>query len=180
MDAATILAGNAVSFAGEMCGLVSGLHKSRTLQWFTARLLVIGIANAILGAWLALWINLVSVGRNLFLQEAGEIKMPLRLGVSATMLLGLLLLKPGAGIAQHAAEAMSVVACVVFTIFMRADDEHLKWLTFVTTIPWLFYNWLVFNFVGAGFCVLSLVANLVGVLRIRVNRREFCESVAGS
>ena len=103
----------------------------------------------------------------------------MRLGVSATMLLGLLLLKPGAGMAQHAAEVMSVVACVVFTILMQADDEHLKWLTFVTTIPWLFYNWLVFNFVGAGFCVLSLVANFVGVIRVRANRRKFCEPVVG-
>lgn len=177
MDAATILIGNAVSFAGEMCGLVSGLHKSRTLQWFTARLLVIGIANAILGAWLALWINLVSVGRNLVLQETGEIKMPMRLAVSAIMLLGLLLLKPGASMTQHVAEVMSLVACVIFTMLMRADDEHLKWLTFVTTTPWLFYNWIIFNFVGAGFCALALAANLVGVFRVRAHRREFCKRV---
>ena len=181
MDTTTILLGNAVSFVGEACGIVSGIHKSRTLWWFSARLIVAGIASAILGAWLALWLNCTSVARNLVMHRSGALSMPMRLAMSAAMLLGLLMLRPGAGMAQHAAEVMAIAACVAFTMLMRSSDEHLKWLTFVTTFPWLVYNCYILNFVGAVFCALSMAANLAGVLRIRAHsQRPALDAVAST
>ncbi len=66
----TILIGNAVSLAGEVCGILSGIHKTRTLHWQTARLLVSGASNVILGSWLAFWLNLTGIGRNALLHKA--------------------------------------------------------------------------------------------------------------
>ena len=165
-----ILIGNAVSLAGEVCGIISGIHKSRTLHWQTARLLVSGVSNVILGSWLAFWLNLTGVGRNVLLHKAA-LHMPAKIAISAVMVLGSFwLFADGAALPQRLSEVATVVACVVYTLLMTTDDVRLKWLSFFTIAPWLFYSWYLLNFVAAVFAALAMVSCLVGIWRVRVTK----------
>ena len=141
------------------------------MQWQTARLLVSGALNVILGSWLAFWLNLTGVGRNALLHREA-LSMPAKVAISAVMVLGSVwLLADGVDLPQRISEGATVVACVVYTLLMTTDDVRLKWLSFFTIAPWLFYSWYLLNFVGAAFAALAMASCLAGIWRVQRQRR---------
>ena len=169
----TILIGNAVSLAGEVCGIISGVHKTKTLYWHTARLIVSGISNVILGSWLAFWLNVTGAGRNILTYKVG-LSTTSRVVIALVTLAGsLFFFTNDEHSPQFITEVFTTIACIIYTLLMTSDDVRLKWLTIGTTLPWLLYGWFLQNYVASIFAAITVISCFIGIWRIHFHKVNF-------
>ena len=163
-----ILLGNGIALFGAVLMAAIGLIKQRKhiLAAQCVQFGIMGIANLILGGISGFVSALVSIIRNLICLK-WELTTPIKIGV----------------IAIQSALALSInqdgiigtlpgLSACIFTWFLDAKDEiKLKVVIIIAQVCWLIYDLSILNYVSFAFDIITILANLIGIVTITRQRK---------
>ena len=163
-----ILLGNGIALLGAVLMAAIGLIRQRK-HILTAQCIqfgIMGIANLILGGISGFVSALVSIIRNLICLK-WELTTPIKIGV----------------IAIQSALALSInqdgiigtlpgLSACIFTWFLDTKDEiKLKVVIIIAQVCWLIYDLFILNYVSFAFDIITILANLIGIVTITRQRK---------
>lgn len=164
-----ILLGNGIALFGAVLMAAIGFIKQRKhiLAAQCVQFGIMGIANLILGGISGFVSALVSITRNLICLK-WELTMPIKIGI----------------IAVQAALALSInqdgiigilpgLSACICTWFLDIKDEiKLKVVIIIAQVCWLIYDLSILNYVSFAFDIITILANLIGIVTIAKQRKS--------
>ena len=164
-----ILLGNGIALFGAVLMAAIGFIKQRKhiLAAQCVQFGIMGIANLILGGISGFVSALVSISRNLICLK-WELTTPIKIGI----------------IAVQAALALSInqdgiigtlpgLSACICTWFLDTKDEiKLKVVIIIAQVCWLIYDLSILNYVSFAFDIITILANLIGIVTIARQRKR--------
>lgn len=163
-----ILLGNGIALFGAVLMAAIGLIKQRKhiLAAQCVQFGIMGIANLILGGISGFVSALVSIARNLICLK-WELTMPIKAGIiSIQAVLALSINRSGViGILP------GLSACICTWFLDTTDEIKLKMVIIIAQVCWLIYDRSILNYVSFAFDIITILANLVGIVLIVRQRK---------
>ena len=163
-----ILLGNGIALFGAALMAAIGLIKQRK-HILTAQCIqfgIMGVANLILGGISGFVSALVSITRNLICLKWKftthikigiiSIQAVLALGINRSGVIGTL---PG------------LSACICTWVLDTKDEIKLKEVIIIAQVCWLIYDLSILNYVSFAFDIITILANLIGIVTITRQRK---------
>lgn len=164
----SILLGNGIALFGAVLMAAIGLIKQRKhiLAAQCVQFGIMGIANLILGGINGFVSALVSITRNLICLK-WELTTPIKIGIiSIQAVLALSIDRSGViGILQ------GLSACICTWFLDTTDEIKLKMVIIIAQVCWLIYDRSILNDVSFAFDIITILANLVGIVLIVRQRK---------
>ena len=163
-----ILLGNGIALFGAILMAAIGLIKQRKhiLAAQCVQFGIMGIANLILGGISGFVSALVSITRNLICLK-WELTIPIKVGIiSIQAVLALSINQDGIiGILP------GLSACICTGFLDTKDEIKLKVVIIIAQICWLIYDLSILNYVSFAFDIVTILANLIGIVTIARQRK---------
>ena len=163
-----LLLGNGIALFGAVLMAGIGFIKQRKhiLVAQCVQFGIMGIANLILGGINGFVSALVSITRNLICLK-WELTFPIKIGIiSIQAVLALSINRSGViGILP------GLSACICTWFLDTKDEIKLKTVIIIAQVCWVVYDLSILNYVSFTFDILTILANLVGILTIIKQRR---------
>lgn len=163
-----LLLGNGIALFGAVLMAGIGFIKQRKhiLVAQCVQFGIMGIANLILGGINGFVSALVSITRNLICLK-WELTTPIKIGIiSIQAVLALSINRSGViGILP------GLSACICTWFLDTKDEIKLKTVIIIAQVCWVVYDLSILNYVSFVFDILTILANLVGILTIIQQRR---------
>ncbi len=163
-----ILLGNGIALFGAVLMAAIGLIKQRKhiLAAQCVQFGIMGIANLILGGINGFVSALVSITRNLICLK-WKLTTPIKIGViSIQAVLALSINRSGViGILP------GLSACICTWFLDTKDEIKLKVVIIIAQVCWLIYDFSILNYVSFAFDIITILANLIGIVTIAKQRR---------
>ena len=164
----SILLGNGIALFGAVLMAAIGFIKQRR-HILTAQCVqfgIMGIANLILGGINGFVSALVSITRNLICLR-WELTTPIKIGIiSIQAILALSIDRSGViGILP------GLSACICTWFLDTKDEVKLKVVIIIAQVCWLIYDRSILNYVSFAFDIITILANLVGIVLIVRQRK---------
>ncbi|WP_295866167.1 YgjV family protein [uncultured Oscillibacter sp.] len=163
-----ILLGNGIALFGAVLMAAIGLIKQRKhiLAAQCVQFGIMGIANLILGGINGFVSALVSITRNLICLK-WELTTPIKIGIiSIQAVLALSIDRRGViGILP------GLSACICTWFLDTTDEIKLKMVIIIAQVCWLIYDRSILNDVSFAFDIITILANLVGIVLIVRQRK---------
>jgi hypothetical protein len=159
-----VIIANVISLIGSLMMVGTGLikRKRNVLIVQSAQFVVMGVSNLMLGGITGCITNALSLIRN-FVTMRSRLTMPVKL-VFIAIWVGMCLIVNRQGLLGW----LPVISACVYTWFLDTDsDVFLKIIIILTTIEWVFYDFILMNYSAFAFDILTLIANGVGIVRIK-------------
>ena len=163
-----ILLGNGIALFGAVLMATIGLIKQRKhiLVAQCVQFGIMGIANLILGGISGFVSALVSITRNLICLK-WELTTPIKIGVISIQVVltlginrnGMIGILPG------------LSACICTWFLDTKDEIKLKVVIIIAQICWLIYDLSILNYVSFAFDIITILANLIGIVMIARHRK---------
>ena len=164
----SILLGNGRALFGAVLMAAIGLIKQRKhiLATQCVQFGIMGIANLILGGINGFVSALVSITRNLICLK-WELTTPIKIGIiSIQAVLALSIDRSGViGILP------GLSACICTWFLDTKDEIKLKMVIVIAQVYWLIYDRSMLNYVSFAFDIITILANLVGIVLIVRQRK---------
>lgn len=165
----TVIVGNVISFLGASLMVVAGFLKKRdtilTVQ--CAQFGLMGLANCVLGGFTGAISSLVSIVRNL-VSKKRVLGVPLKLTFIALQTA----LSLGVG-ARGWIDWLPVASACLYTWMIDARSPvRLKIALILAQVFWVAYDLTILNYVAFCFDIFTIMANLLGILRLRRRKPE--------
>ena len=164
----SILLGNGIALFGAVLTAAIGLIKQRKhiLAAQCVQFGIMGIANLILGGINGFVSALVSITRNLICLK-WELTTPIKIGIiSIQAVLALSIDRSGViGILP------GLSACICTWFLDTTDEIKLKMVIIIARVCWLIYDRSILNYVSFAFDIITILANLVGIVLIVRQRK---------
>lgn len=164
----SILLGNGIALFGAVLMAAIGLIKQRKhiLATQCVQFGIMGIANLILGGINGFVSALVSITRNLICLK-WELTTPIKIGIiSIQAVLALSIDRSGViGILP------GLSACICTWFLDTKDEIKLKMVIVIAQVYWLIYDRSMLNYVSFAFDIITILANLVGIVLIVRQRK---------
>ena len=165
-----LILGNAVSLAGSVVMVLSGLVKSKKGILLSQCLMFVLLAggNLILGGVSGAIVDGVSIVRNILsffipftaLWKAGFICLFFLLCLMPRLL--------GWTDSLSVLDFMPAMGCTFFTLVMDAKDGRaLKAACILGQLMWCFYDFSIRNYTALAFDVMTILSNVIGILMLR-------------
>lgn len=163
-----ILLGNGIALFGAVLMVAIGFIKQRR-HILTAQCVqfgIMGIANLILGGINGFVSALVSITRNLICLK-WELTTPIKIGIiSIQAVLALSIDRSGViGILP------GLSACICTWFLDTKDEVKLKVVIIIAQVCWLIYDRSILNYVSFAFDIITILANLIGIVLIVRQRK---------
>ena len=159
-----VIIANVISLIGSLMMVGTGLikRKRNVLIVQSAQFVVMGVSNLMLGGITGCITNALSLIRN-FVTMRSRLTMLVKL-VFIAIWVGMCLIVNRQGLLGW----LPVISACVYTWFLDTDsDVFLKIIIILTTIEWVFYDFILMNYSAFAFDILTLIANGVGIVRIK-------------
>ena len=164
----SILLGNGIALFGAVLMAAIGLIKQRKhiLAAQCVQFGIMGIANLILGGINGFVSALVSITRNLICLR-WELTTPIKIGIiSIQAILALSIDRSGViGILP------GLSACICTWFSDTTDEIKLKMVIIIAQVCWLIYDRFILNYVSFAFDIITILANLIGIVLIVRQRK---------
>lgn len=164
----SILLGNGIALFGAVLMAAIGLIKQRKhiLAAQCVQFGIMGIANLILGGINGFVSALVSITRNLICLR-WELTTPIKIGIiSIQAILALSIDRSGViGILP------GLSACICTWFSDTKDEVKLKVVIIIAQVCWLIYDRSILNYVSFAFDIITILANLMGIVLIVRQRK---------
>ena len=164
----SILLGNGIALFGAVLMAAIGLIKQRKhiLATQCVQFGIMGIANLILGGINGFVSALVSITRNLICLK-WELTTPIKIGIiSIQAVLALSIDRSGViGILP------GLSACICTWFLDTKDEIKLKMVIVIAQVYWLIYDRSILNYVSFVFDIITILANLIGIVLIVRQRK---------
>lgn len=164
----SILLGNGIALFGAVLMAAIGLIKQRKhiLAAQCVQFGIMGIANLILGGINGFVSALVSITRNLICLR-WELTTPIKIGIiSIQAILALSIDRSGViGILP------GLSACICTWFLDTKDEVKLKVVIIIAQVCWLIYDRSILNYVSFVFDIITILANLMGIVLIVRQRK---------
>lgn len=159
-----LLIGNAISLAGAILMVLSGLikKKRKILLVQNVQFALMGSGNLILGSWSGMIANAVSIFRNFYCLKWDLTVWPKVFFIAVQAVLTI--------VTNHAGAIgyLPLAAAVAFTLVLDTKDERkLKAVIIFGQLCWLVHDVHFDIFTSAIFDVLSVISNLIGIWRLQ-------------
>ena len=163
-----ILLGNGIALFGAVLMAAIGFIKQRR-HILTAQCVqfgIMGIANLILGGINGFVSALVSITRNLICLK-WELTTPIKISIiSIQTVLALSINRSGViGILP------GLSACICTWFSDTTDEIKLKMVIIIAQVCWLIYDRFILNYVSFAFDIITILANLIGIVLIVRQRK---------
>ena len=163
-----ILLGNGIALFGAVLMAATGLIKPRKhiLVAQCVQFEITGIANLILGGLNGFVSALVSITHNLICLKR-ELTTPIKIGVIFIQAVLTLSINHSSIIG-----IMPELSACIYTWFLDVKDEiKLKVVIIISQVCWLIYDLSILNYVSFAFDIITILANLIGIVTIIKQRR---------
>ena len=164
----SIFLGNGIALFGAVLMAAIGLIKQRKhiLAAQCVQFGIMGIANLLLGGINGFVSALVNITRNLICLK-WELTTPIKIGIiSIQAVLALSIDRSGViGILP------GLSACICTWFLDTTDEIKLKMVIIIAQVCWLIYDRSILNYVSFAFDIITILANLVGIVLIVRQRK---------
>ena len=163
-----VLLGNGIALFGAVLMAAIGLIKQRKhiLAAQCVQFGIMGIANLILGGISGFVSALVSIARNLVCLKR-ELTVPIKIGVISIQAVLALSINHSGVIG-----VLPGLSACIFTWFLDTKDEiKLKVVIIIAQVCWLIYDLSILNYVSFAFDIITILANLLGIVSIIRQRK---------
>lgn len=162
-----LIIGNILGFTGSILMVGIGfMHKREyILIGQNVQFIIMGIGNLVLGGISGFIANIVSVIRNVFFLKYDMTKGWKIFFVALQVVVSLAFLYFGS---FRWAELLPIISAVTYTSFLDTEKPStLKIVLTVCQVMWLVYDICLMNYAAAVFDVLTIGANIVGLMRAK-------------
>ena len=164
-----IVIANIISLAGCIVMVLTGLIQTKrnilTAQVFTFALL--GLANLLLGGISAVVSNSIAIIRNVYCIKF-KLTWPVKL-VFMGLQLVLTLIFNDDGLIGY----LPLLANIIYISLLDTENEVVLKLGIMTsTACWIVFDFVMLNFSGTVFDVITVISNLVGIIILIKNRKK--------
>lgn len=170
-----IIIGNVIAFVASILMVYSGYIKikEKIIFWQTIQIFLSVVSNIVLGGITGAIINALSCVRNILCyknkldKKAKVILIILSIGISIVFNnIGWIGLLP-------------VISTVLYILFMDIKDVRLfKYLTIVTMIMWMWYDFYIKCYVAGIFDFLCVAANIIALIQLRMKGSKKNENIS--
>ena len=163
------LAGNAVMFVSSVTLVAVGFTKSAksAVSLHTGQVMVSALANICFGAWTGVFLNLLSIARNIFVLKNIYTKTVMCLFMGLIGLCGVLFSAD-----PNPARWLAVSGNVIYTGFVGGCEVHVKGALAVCIACWAVYDFGNANYVGFLTDVCVFISAVFGCIRAMLSAKS--------